>query len=409
MKAPPCFKQIIPQDQAILMRTSAPLPTQTVWAVLVIVWTSHCPASTPGERLAPFMSPITEFATERAPLRSPLLFDDGRVVRSSADWAGRRQEIKSHWMRALGEWPPELEKARMETIMETEEPLYTRRRVRVEIASERFEEGWLLVPRGGGTHPAVLVPFYEPETSIGLGDKEHRDYARKLAERGFVTLAIGSPGGDARKPDPRMEGWQPLSFLAYVSANCANALCTLPEVDGARLGVVGHSYGGKWAMFSACLSDKFACAAWSDPGIGFDDTRPSINYWEPWYLGRIEGAQRSPGIPSNSNPARGPYKTLRGQGHDLHELQSLMAPRPFFVSGGSEDPPARWKLLNHVRDVYALLGFRDRVGMHNRPAHPPTEESMEKVCDFFEHFLKQVPSTPVEQSVHDKDRSPSGR
>jgi hypothetical protein len=86
-----------------------------------------------------------------------------------------------------------------------------------------------------------------------------------------------------------------------------------------------------------------------------------------------------------------------------------MAPRPFFVSGGSEDPPARWKLLNHVRDVYALLGFRDRVGMHNRPAHPPTEESMEKVCDFFEHFLKQVPSTPVEQSGHGKDRSPSGR
>ena len=65
-----------------------------------------------------------------------------------------------------------------------------------------------------------------------------------------------------------------------------------------------------------------------------------------------------------------------------------MAPRPFFVSGGSEDPPARWKLLNHVRDIYAVLGFENLVGMHNRPAHPPTQEAMERVCDFFEHFLK---------------------
>ena len=388
VRALSCFKPSIPQDQALPMRTSVPLSFYAIPALSVLFWTSKGLAATPGERLAPFMSPLPEFANERAPLRSPLLFDDGRTVRSSTDWAGRRNEIRNRWMRAMGEWPPELEKPRMETIMQIEEPLYIRRRVRVEIASERFEEGWLLIPKGSGSHPAVLVPFYEPETSIGLGDKEHRDYARKLAERGFVTLAIGSPGGDARKPDPRKEGWQPLSFLAYVSANCANALCSLPKVDRARVGIVGHSYGGKWAMFSACLNDKFACAAWSDPGIGFDDTRPSINYWEPWYLGRIEGAQRPPGIPSPSNPATGPYKTLREQGRDLHELQSLMAPRPFFVSGGSEDPPDRWKLLNHVCDVYAVLGFKNRVGMHNRPAHPPTEEAMERVCDFFEHFLK---------------------
>jgi hypothetical protein len=373
------------------MRTAAHRTIRVALCSIAIGWASSCPASTPGERLAPFMNPPAEFENERAPLKSPLLFDDGRTVRSGADWVRRRAEIKNRWMRALGEGPPLLEKARMETITETEETLYTRRRVRVEIARDRFEEGWLLIPKSGGTHPAVLVPFYEPETSIGLGDKEHRDYARRLAERGFVALAIGSPGGDARKPDPRKEGWQPLSFLAYVSANCANALCNLPEVDGGRIGIVGHSYGGKWAMFSACLNEQFVCAAWSDPGIGFDDTRPSINYWEPWYLGRAEGTQRPPGIPSPSNPATGPYKALREEGCDLHELQALMAPRPFFVSGGSEDPPARWKLLTHVRDVYALLGFRDRVGMHNRPAHPPTEEAMEKVCDFFEHFLKQAP------------------
>ncbi len=48
--------------------------------------------------------------------------------------------------------------------------------------------------------PAVLVPYYEPETSIGTSNHLFRDYAWQLARRGFVTLSIGSPGGDARKP-----------------------------------------------------------------------------------------------------------------------------------------------------------------------------------------------------------------
>jgi dipeptidyl aminopeptidase/acylaminoacyl peptidase len=42
--------------------------------------------------------------------------------------------------------------------------------------------------------------------------------------------------------------------------------------------VIGHSYGGKWALFSAALWDKFACVAVSDPGIVFDESRPNVNY-----------------------------------------------------------------------------------------------------------------------------------
>jgi len=334
------------------------------------------------------VAPPDNYANLRHPLRELLKFENGQAVRSPEDWKRRRSEIRTLWMEALGgAWPEVLRHPGMEVLNETEEANYTRKRVRVEIAAGRFEEGWLLLPKGKGPHPAVLVPFYEPDTSIGLSDKENRDYGRRLAERGFVALTIGSPGGNARLPDPGREGWQPLSFLAYVSANCANALANLAEVDPKRIGIVGHSYGGKWAMFSACLNEAFACAAWSDPGIGFDDQRPSINYWEPWYLGRTGSSPRPPGVPTTDNPAAGPYLQLRKGGHDLHELQALMAPRPFFVSGGSEDPPSRWGLLNVVRDVYSLLGASGKVGMHNRPAHPPTPEATELVCDFLTHFL----------------------
>jgi hypothetical protein len=162
----------------------------------------------------------------------------------------------------------------------------------------------------------------------------------------------------------------------------------MPEVDRTRIGIVGHSYGGKWAMFASCLFDGFAAAAWSDGGVVFDETRSNVNYWEPWYLGEEQGKKRNPGIPTADNPRTGAYKTLVEEGHDLHELHALMAPRPFLVSGGSEDPPERWRALNHARAVNALLGCTNRVAMTNRQTHDPTRDSNEKIYLFFEAFLK---------------------
>src|SRR5262249_45168572 len=128
--------------------------------------------------------------------------------------------------------------------------------------------------------------------------------------------------------------------------------------------------------------------AWSDGGIVFDEKRANVNYWEPWYLGYEPGRERKPGIPTKDNPRTGAYKALVEKGHDLHELHALMAPRPFLVSGGSEEPPPRWVALNHAVAVNKLLGFEDRVAMTNRKGHSPTAESNEQLYLFFEHVLK---------------------
>src|SRR5690606_37726880 len=45
-------------------------------------------------------------------------------------------------------------------------------------------------------------------------------------------------------------------------------------------------------------------------------------------------------------------------------------------------------VLNHSVAVNRLLGFTNRVGMSNRPAHDPTPESNAQLVAFFEHFLK---------------------
>lgn len=341
----------------------------------------------PASRIAPFCRPPSSLATNFGNYHTLLQFADGRPVRDASDWAARRREILEYWQGQMGAWPALIEHPHIEWISQEPRENFTQHRIRLEIAKDRMAEAWLLVPNGSGRMPAVVVPYYEADSSIGRSRVELCDFGVQLARRGFVTLSIGSPGGDARKPDTGDIKWQPLSFLAYVAANCANALGDLKQVDASRIGIVGHSYGGKWAMFAACLSDKFACGVWSDPGIVFDESKQNVNYWEPWYLGQDAVRTREPGMLTARNPRTGAYRTIVESGHDLHELLALMAPRPFLVSGGSEDRQQRWQALNRVVEVNTLLNRTNRVAMTNRREHPPTEESNEQIYAFFESVL----------------------
>ena len=342
--------------------------------------------------IAPFFQPPAEYATPSSAYRSPLVFNDGQPVAGAADWPRRRAEILKQWHDLMGPWPAVIERPNLETLATSHRDNFAQQHIRLEIAQGQTGEGWLLVPDGDGPFPAVLVVYYEPETSIGLDSKKHplRDFAYQLTRRGFVTLSIGTPGGNAYKPDIGRARCQPLSFHAYVAANAWNALANRRDVDARRIGIVGHSYGGKWSLFGGALWEKFACVAVSDPGIVFDEKRPGVNYWEPWYLGLdAEHPRPARGLITPENPRTGAYKKMVDAGRDLHELHALIAPRPFLVSGGAEDTPACWGALSHAVAVNKLLGFTHRVGMTNRPAHPPTEESNARLYAFFEHFLGQ--------------------
>lgn len=354
------------------------------------------------KKLEPFAQPLQEFAGKVGPYRSPLQFADGTVVKSAADWTRRRDEILKTWHKRLGTWPPLVERPVIKTLEKVQRDGYTERNVQVQASPEdKWVDGYLLLPKGPGPFPAVLVPFYEPLTSIGRGEKGRgvgtHDYGLQLVKRGFVTLSIGTPGsldnlgGDTRDAlikagkDLRR---QPLTLLAYVAANCLTALAQMPEVDAERIGIIGLSYGGKWAMFASCMDERFACAVWSDPGIVFNEKDSNVNYWEPWYLGYDPNTQRKPGVPSATNPRTGLYKELIDAGEDLVDLHALMAPRPVLVSGGVQDPPKNWQALNHLVAVNNLLGHKNRVFLTARKTHVPTAEALELELAFLEYFLK---------------------
>lgn len=340
------------------------------------------------DRLKNFFEPPQEFRNDFGSYSSLLRGSDGNVVTNPRDWPRRRAEISDYWYRKLGPWPDTIDHPKLEILNESSRDELLQQRVRFEIGPNQTTEGWLLTPQANRPLPAVVVVFYEPDTSIGLkNDNPYRDFGIQLAKRGFVTLNVGTPGGNAYDPDIANATCQPLMYHAYVAANCYNLLADLPEVDKNRIGIVGHSYGGKWSMFAGAFWEKFAAVAVSDPGIVFDESRPSVNYWEPWYLGRGPDPQRKPGIPTTENPRTGAYAEIVAEAHDLHEVHALIAPRPFFVSGGSEDPARRWQALNRTLQVNHLLGFPHRIGFTTRSEHSPNEESNAAMFDFFTHFL----------------------
>jgi hypothetical protein len=353
----------------------------------------HTDAAASWERIKPYFSPPRVWQRKYGDYSSPLVFADGTKVHTPADWQRRRAEIVATWENLLGKWPPLNTEPKLEILESQRGENLTQHRVRFQWTPNEKTTGYLLVPRGEGPFPAVVTLFYEPETAVGIGTP-NRDFALQLARRGFVTLSIGTTEASAARTyalyHPSIEDAQvePLSMLGCAAANAWYVLASRAEVDSKRIGVVGHSFGGKWAMFASCLFDKFACAAWSDPGIVFDESRPSVNYWEPWYLGYHPKPWRKRGVITTENPARGLYPKLTAARHDLHELHALMAPRPFLVSGGSEDPPRRWQALNHSIEVNRILGHENRVAMTNRPDHSPNDDSNDVIYAFFDHFLK---------------------
>ncbi len=338
--------------------------------------------------LAPYFDVPKEYANDLGKFKSLLTFADGSQVKTAADWSKRRAEIRKAWFDALGPWPKVLDKPTVEVLSSKKRENFTQQHVRIQVAPDRTnDDAHILIPEGTGPFPAVVVVFYDSKTGIGEGTKGFRDFAYRLAKKGFVALSLGSHY-ETYWPNMETCKLQPLSYHAYVAANCRNVLANMPQVDPKRIGIVGHSYGAKWAMFASCLNDDFAAAAWSDGGIVFDEARSNVNYWEPWYLGFEPGKERKRGVLTKDFPRQGPYKILVETGRDLHELHALMAPRPFLVSGGSEDPPSRWAALNHAVAVNKILGYERRVGMTNRPTHEPTEESNARIDDFFEWALK---------------------
>jgi pimeloyl-ACP methyl ester carboxylesterase len=130
------------------------------------------------------------------------------------------------------------------------------------------------LPSGDGPFPAVLLC----QGLSGIRTAVLPELAAMFAERGFASLRFdylgcGDSDGEPGWVDPAARVRQAGFALAWLLAR--------EEVDPARAGVYGHSYGGQTAIALASRDRRIAAAvAVSGPGSGTDLLRSSRAGWD---------------------------------------------------------------------------------------------------------------------------------
>ena len=147
---------------------------------------------------------------------------------------------------------------------------------------------WLLIP-DHATKPAVRTPAVlclhqtiaiGKDEPAGLGQNRELAYARELAERGYVTLAPDYPNFGEYKINVYDLGYASATMKAiWNNMRAVDLLCSLDEVDPARIGVIGHSLGGHNAIFTALFDGRIKAVVSS---CGF-------NAFPFYYKGNIAG------------------------------------------------------------------------------------------------------------------------
>lgn len=319
-------------------------------------------------------------------LASLLVNAAGQPIRTLAEWEPRRKELRAAWLEFLGPLSAQHLAAKQPAppactvLAEEQVDGLTRRLIRYEVENQQPVEAYLLIPppadrpRPGVVvfHSTVPVSLRQPAGVEGAPEKA---FGLQLAQRGCVALCprnylwpeshrIDARGEAARFLDrhPRSKGMDRMLLDGLIAVDI---LASLPEVDAARIGCIGHSLGAKEALYLAAFDDRLRAAVSSEGGVGISFS----NWHDAWYLGE---SVRAPNFP-----------------REHHELLALAAPRPFLLVGGdSADGERSWPFIEAALPVYRLYGDSPRLGFYNhREGHSVPPLAHARMLEWLQTYL----------------------
>lgn len=278
-------------------------------------------------------------------------------------WAASTQRYRDYlWDEVIGRLPAPDAPMNPRARLIYDEPEYTGYEILLDVYADVTAYGILLVPKdiaAGEKRPVVVCQHGlegRPQllTAPGTDDPYYHRFAGRLAERGYITFSPQNPylGEDRfrvlqRKLNPL--GLTLFSVIVRQHERILEWLGTLPEVDAAKIGFYGLSYGGKTAMRVPALLTNYA----------FSICSADYNEWI-WK----NSSTRSP----YSYVFTGEYEIFEwnlGNTLNYAEMSWLICPRPFMVERGHGDgvAPAEWVGYEFARTKmrYDLLGLGDRA------------------------------------------------
>lgn len=335
-------------------------------------------------------------ARAASPARHPLMeYPDASgawlPVRTPTDWARRRKAILAAAQTIMGPLPGEEKRCPLDVQLseEVDAGNYVRRAITYASEPGSRVPAYLLIPKRllhepNAKAPAVLCLHPTDNTIgrkvvVGLGGKEHRQYAVELAERGCVTLAPNYPLLADYQPD--------LASLGYVSGTMKaiwdnrrglDLLDALPFVQHGNYAAIGHSLGGHNSVFTAVFDERIQAVVSSCGLDSFADYKSGdITGWtSPRYMPRLAAFKGR----SSETP------------FDFDELLAVLAPRPVMLSAPSHDANFQAasvdRLATEARAIYTLLGAPDGLLVeHPDSEHDFTDGAREEAYAFLRKAL----------------------
>lgn len=282
---------------------------------------------------------------------------------------------------------------------------------------------YIFIPNAsGGSAPVFLLLNNREEEAADPTRRKKTGFwpAEEIVRRGYAAAVFRLPEVDPDDPagyakgirgalDPPGErpgdAWGTLSAWAYGAMRAMDYFQTDRRLDASRVAVVGHSRGGKTALWAAAQDERFAMAVSNESGCGgaalfrrrFGETIELITKAFPhWFC-------------TNFTRYAGKEDELPV---DQHMLLALIAPRLVYVASADEDlwadPRGEFLSALHASAVWRLFGKRGlaakdmpplevplhegEIGYHIRKGgHDLTEYDWRQFLDFADRHLRGVP------------------
>jgi len=183
-------------------------------------------------------------------------------------------------------------------------------------------------------------------------------------------------------------GWGTLGAWAWGNSRVMDWIESRPELDARRVAVVGHSRGGKTALWTAAQDKRFAMAVSNASGCGgarlgrandpkAETIRQILYNFPNWFCPNfINWVNRDAELP-----------------HDADDLMKLIAPRLLYVASGSTDawagPLAEKAAWDSARELYRAYGCEENAAYHcHEGPHKLTPEDWRHFLDFADRRMR---------------------
>ena len=268
------------------------------------------------------------------------------------------------------------------------------------------------LPKGGARLPSFVLVYlgqrirkdgfdpYDPEPSrhhLPLADILGRGYAAMMFNNWDVAMDASTncfetgvfkawgPSSEAERTD---RDWGAISAWAWGASRVLDWIETQGEFDAKRVAVIGHSRGGKTALWAGATDARFALACVNDSGC----SGAKLNHIDLPKSEHIDVINRNFPHWFSRNYRRFNGKEME-MPFDQHQLVALLAPRAVAIASATLDDWAgqRGEYLSGAlaSPAWEIYGKKGMVNYHIRTGkHDMGPEDWRHYLDFADRRMK---------------------